>query len=86
MARLLYFRWYAAALSFGDLIKKAPLVLLYAIYLWLRKGEVRLDFGFDAVGDEDLVIVPIDAGDGEGDFVSAINVGELKEGVLGDSE
>lgn len=33
MARLLYFRWYAAALSFGDLIKKAPLVLLYAIYL-----------------------------------------------------
>lgn len=51
-----------------------------------ERGKVRLDFGFDAVGYEDLVIVPIDAGDGEGDFVSTIDVGELKEGVLGDSE
>ena len=30
--------------------------------------------------------LPIDAGDGEGDFVSTVDVGELKEGVLGDSE
>ena len=51
-----------------------------------ERGKVRLDFGFDAVGDENLVIVPIDAGDGEGDFVPAIDVGELKEGVLSDSE
>ena len=51
-----------------------------------ERGGVRLDFGFDAVSDEDLMIVPIDAGDGEGDFVSTVDVGELKEGVLGDSE
>lgn len=58
----------------------------HPIYFTKGGGEEGLDFGFDAVSDEYLVIISVDACDGEGYFVPAINMWELEEGILCDGK